>query len=100
MSFQESGVDRNEFQIPKVANVMNSSINEFPPPSMQLSDNITVLNAQDCCDVSQGSIDFQSQTGEIITLDAVEKQSASWKDVDILVFNSRHWWTYGNKTTT
>lgn len=50
--------------------------------------------------VEQANIEFQNQTRGILRLDAIEKHGANWKDIDILVFNSGHWWTHGNKAAT
>eukprot|EP01018_Ginkgo_biloba_P033413 Gb_34157 [translate_table: standard] len=50
--------------------------------------------------IEQGSINVNNKTKEILRLDAIEKHGAHWKDVDILVFNSAHWWTHGNKVAS
>ncbi|XP_057822421.1 protein trichome birefringence-like 6 isoform X2 [Cryptomeria japonica] len=47
--------------------------------------------------VEQGSVNNGNISKEILKLDAIEKHGAYWRGVDILVFNSAHWWTHGNK---
>ncbi|GLJ15360.1 hypothetical protein SUGI_0251990 [Cryptomeria japonica] len=47
--------------------------------------------------IEQGIINSGNSSKEILKLDAIENHGAYWRDVDILVFNSAHWWTHGNK---
>ncbi|KAH9292448.1 hypothetical protein KI387_042365 [Taxus chinensis] len=47
--------------------------------------------------VEQDSINVGNKSKAILRLDAIEKHGAYWRDADILVFNSAHWWTHGNK---
>jgi len=50
--------------------------------------------------VEQDSIKIGNKSKEILRLQAIEKHGAYWKDVDILIFNSAHWWIHGNKAGT
>lgn len=50
--------------------------------------------------VEQDSIKIGNKSREILRLQAIEKHGAYWKDVDILIFNSAHWWVHGNKAAT
>ncbi|KAH9316423.1 hypothetical protein KI387_025050, partial [Taxus chinensis] len=47
--------------------------------------------------VEEDSINVGNTSKAILRLDAIEKHGAYWRDADILVFNSAHWWTHGNK---
>eukprot|EP01018_Ginkgo_biloba_P009464 Gb_36284 [translate_table: standard] len=49
--------------------------------------------------VEQESISVQGKRKEILRLDVIENHGSHWKDADILVFNTGHWWTHGNKVT-
>lgn len=50
--------------------------------------------------VELGSINIGNASKEILKLDAIEKHGSYWKDVDILVFNSAHWWGHGDESAT
>ncbi|KAH9330110.1 hypothetical protein KI387_002218, partial [Taxus chinensis] len=47
--------------------------------------------------VEQGSIKSGNGSKEVLKLNAIEKHGVYWRDVDLLVFNTGHWWTHGNK---
>lgn len=36
----------------------------------------------------------------ILHLDLIEENARSWKGVDVLVFDSAHWWTHSDKTSS
>ncbi|KAK7277232.1 hypothetical protein RIF29_18383 [Crotalaria pallida] len=41
-----------------------------------------------------------SENKRILHLDSIEENARSWRGVDILLFDSAHWWTHSNETSS